>query len=126
LSKPPITIFSSVFTASYRRNEGALDPIAPPLNGFYDCSWHLTLFAGLVTAKTESAGRQTPIRIVKLKISESGRKALLRPNRRQNEHTKYLRLSHAGLGGARARVIWGSSPRLLKRQLSFPVSMISQ
>ena len=43
--------------------------------------------AGLVTAKTESAGRKTPIRIVRLRITESGRKALLRANRRQNEHT---------------------------------------
>jgi hypothetical protein len=41
--------------------------------------------AGLVTAKTESTGRQTPVRIVRLKITESGRKALLRANRRQNE-----------------------------------------
>ena len=65
-----------MFTASYRRNEGALDPIAPPLNGFYDCSWHLTLFAGLVTAKTERAGYQTPIEIVRLRITGSGRKAL--------------------------------------------------
>ena len=43
--------------------------------------------AGLVTAKTESAGRKTPIRIVRLRITESERKALLRANRLQNEHT---------------------------------------
>jgi hypothetical protein len=51
--------------------------------------------AGLVTAKTESAGRQTPIRIVRLKITESGRKALLRAN----SGPKYLRLSHDQRGG---------------------------
>ena len=41
--------------------------------------------AGLVTAKTESAGHKTPITIVRLRITETGRKALLGANRRQEE-----------------------------------------
>ena len=54
-------------------------------HGFSLASLKDLIRAGLVTTKTESAGRKTPIRIVRLRITDSGRKALLRANRRQNE-----------------------------------------
>jgi hypothetical protein len=50
--------------------------------------------AGLVTAKTESAGRN----VVRVMITESGRKALLRANRRQNDP---IASESARFGGAR-------------------------
>jgi hypothetical protein len=53
--------------------------------GFSLASLKDLIRAGLVTTKTESVGRKTPVRIVRLTITDSGRKALLRANRRQNE-----------------------------------------
>jgi hypothetical protein len=54
-------------------------------HGFSVASLKDLIRAGLVTAKTESAGHKTPITIVRLRITETGRKALLGANRRQEE-----------------------------------------